>query len=160
MGWPPGTFPAHTPWRPEDDYVRRTILHHQFSLVRTLIPPLFLFQPPQPLSSPLYSTLGHVTFRFGLLVICDPSSIKAALFLYYTSVLISTKNIIIFSLWDFLPYPTEGSYEIEGLRLSAGRTHKLKPSPSAWPDSWNVHIPLRSNSYVPDPHWTPVQIGS
>ena len=31
-----------------------------------------------------------------------------------------------------------------------GTTHKLKPSPSAWPESWNVHIPLRSTSYVPD----------
>ena len=152
MRQPPRTLLAHTPWRLEDDYIGRTILHHQFSLVRTLIPPPFLFQPPRPLSSPLYSTLGHVTFQFRLLVIRDPSSIKAAPFLYYTSVLISTKIIIIFSLQDFPPSQTEESYEIEGPRLSAGATHKLKPSPSAWLDSRNVCIPLGSNSYVLDPH--------
>ena len=39
-------------------------------------------------------------FWFGLLFIRDPSSIKAALLLYYTSVLISTKIMTFFSLWD------------------------------------------------------------
>ena len=42
------------------------------------------------------------------------------------------------------------SYEIEGPRLSVGATHKLKPSPSAWPESQNIYIPLRSTSYVLD----------
>ena len=40
------------------------------------------------------------SFRFGLLFICDSSSIKVAPLLYYTSVLISTKITTIFSLWD------------------------------------------------------------
>ena len=46
---------------------------------------------------------------------------------------------------------TVRSYEIEGPRLSAGATHKLKPSPSTWPESWNIYIPLGSTSYIPDP---------
>ena len=48
------------------------------------------FSSPVPVSTslipnvPVYLTLGHVIFRFKLLFICNPSSIKAALFLYYT----------------------------------------------------------------------------
>ena len=95
----PVIFTAHTPWQPEGNYIRRTIFHHQFSLVCTLIPHPFLFQPPWPLSSPFYLTLGHVIFQSGLLFVRNPSSIKAALSLYYTSVLISTKIMTIFSLW-------------------------------------------------------------
>ena len=89
------------------------------------------------------------SFRFGLLFIHDSSSIKVAPLLYYTSVLISTKITTVFSLRDPYCNPTERFYEIEGPRLSAGITHKLKPSPSTWPESWNVCIPLRSTSYVP-----------
>ena len=42
----PVIFTAHTPWQPEGNYIRRTIFHHQFSLVCTLIPHPFLIQPP------------------------------------------------------------------------------------------------------------------
>ena len=87
---------------------------------------------------------------FELLFIRDPPSIKAALFLYYTSVLILTKIIDHLLPLEISIIPTERSYEIEGPRLSAGATHKLKPSPSAWPESWNIHIPLRDTSYIPD----------
>ena len=45
------------------------------------------------------------SFWFRLLFICDLPSIKAAPFLYYTSVLISTKITTVFSLWD--PYWTQ-----------------------------------------------------
>ena len=89
------------------------------------------------------------SFWFGLLFIHDSSSIKVAPLLYYTSVLISTKITTIFSLWDPYWNLSERSYEIEGPRLSAGATHKLKPSPSTWPESQNICIPLRSTSYVP-----------
>ena len=89
-------------------------------------------------------------FWFGLLFICDPSSIKAALLLYYTSVLILTKITTISSLWD--PHCTWP----KGLM-------KLKDWDCLWAQhtSWslvlppsrshgNVHIPLGSTSYVLD----------
>ena len=60
----------------------------------------FLFQHPWPSPSLFYLTLGHVIFQFRLLFICGLPSIKATPFLYYTSVLISTKITTIFSLWD------------------------------------------------------------
>ena len=83
------------------------------------------------------------SFCFGLLFIHDPSSIKAALFLYYTSVLISTKIPTVLSLQDFYWHLTKRSYEIEGPRLPAGATHKLKPSPSTWPEPWSVASPQK-----------------
>ena len=54
------------------------------------------FSLPIPVSTsliPVYSTLSHVIFLFWIIVHPWPSSIKATLFLYYTSVLISTKII-------------------------------------------------------------------
>ena len=103
------------------------------------------FNPYCAYFDPIVATMWSSCFELSF--ICDPSSIKAALFLYYTSVLISTKIISIFSLRD-PSKPTERSYKIEGPRLSMGATYKLKPSPSAWPDSRNVRIPLGSTSYV------------
>ena len=69
-----------------------------FLLVPTPILTYPCFNIPDPII-PVYSTLGQVTLPvFGQLVICDFSSIKVAPLLYYTSVLISTKITIIFSL--------------------------------------------------------------
>ena len=137
-GWPPSVFLAYTPWWPEVDYIGRIVLHHPFPFSSH---PL---SSPVPVSTsltptiPVYLTLGHVIFCFRLLFIHDPSSIKAALFLYYTSVLILTKILTILSLWDVYQHPTERSYEIEGPRLPAGATHKLKPSPSTQPEPWSI----------------------
>ena len=55
---------------------------------------------------------------------------------------------------------TERSYKIEGSRLSAGATHKLKPSPSIQPESWNICIPLGSTSYIPVPYQISMWISS
>ena len=69
-------------------------------------------------------------FWFGLLFLHDPSSIKAALLLYYIPVLISTKITIIFSLWG--PYWTQ----------PRGLT-KLKDQDYLWvqPIGWSLVLP-------------------
>ena len=64
-------------------------------------PTIFLSPIPVSLSLtlivPVSLTLGHVTLLFGLLLICRLLYIRAALFLYYTSVLILTKIIPIWT---------------------------------------------------------------
>ena len=123
-----------------------------------------LFPSPVPvsisltLSIPIYLTLGHVTFLVQ--IITHHSFLKATTFLYYTSVLISTKIIPIISPKTCTQPPTERSLEIEGLRLSAGAKHKLKPSPSFQLELWKAPVPFRSTSYVPVPYWVSMWVSS
>ena len=117
----------------------------------------FLFQQPWPCSTQPWVTWY---FHSRLLFICDLCSIKAAPLLYYNPVLISTKIITILSLWDPYRHLTERSYEIEALRLPAGTTPKLKPSPSAWLESWNITSPSEAPAMSWILHQIPVWISS
>ena len=92
------------------------------------------------------------SFQFGLLFIRDLPSIKAAPFLYYTSVLISTKITTVLSLWD--PYWTwlrgltklkDGDYlqaqhTSWSLVLLYGWNHGTFASPLEAPATFQFHI--------------------
>ena len=89
-GWSPLDISAYTPWWLEVNFIGMFIFHHRllFSLH-----PLSLPVPVSTSLIPVYLTLGHVIFLFWTIIHLWPSSIKATLFLYYTSALISTKII-------------------------------------------------------------------
>ena len=133
MGWPPSIFLALHPgnWKIiyQKDYSPSSV---SFSLH-----PFFLTHPC--LLDP-----RSCDFLFKLLLICNPSSIKAALFLYYTSVLISTKITTIFFPW--IPQYTDQEV-LQNWRTETAHGHNTQVT---WPESRNVCIFPRDTSYVPD----------
>ena len=92
------------------------------------------------------------SFWFRLLFIHDLPSIKAAPFLYYTSVLISTKITTVLSLWDSYWTRPRGLMKLKdwdylqaqhtswSLVLPYGRNHGTFTSPSEAPATSQFHI--------------------
>ena len=95
------------------------------------------FSSPVPVSTsliPVYLTLGHVIFLFRTIIHPWPFSIKATLFLYYSSVLISTKII-----YHLLP--------LRSPLFWPRRLMKLKDQDCPWAQhiSWSLVLPPGQN---------------
>ena len=123
-----------------------------------------LFQHPWPSPSPFTWPWVMWSFWFGLSFIHGLPSIKAAPFLYYTLVLISTK-ITALSLWDPSKHQPKGLKKLKdwdylwaqhiswSLVLLSGQNHGMFASPSEVPATSWFHIGFQCGSVLNTYYW-------